>query len=109
MSPIIQDIALTVIARALSHSSRLLVAVAGPPAAGKSTLARLLTNEVNRKAGQEVACYLPMDGFHMYNTDLHHLALYGLKGAPETFRADAFVRLIREIHEFPEVVHFAPG
>jgi sulfofructose kinase len=109
MSLATQDIVLTVAARAIVHPSRFLVAVAGPPAAGKSTLARLITDEVNRKAGREIVCYLPMDGFHLLNADLRRMGLYGLKGAPETFGADAFVRLIRDVREAPEAEHFAPA
>lgn len=61
---------------------RRLVGLAGPPGAGKSTLANEVVRRVNRlwpqKASSfdaevtppEVAIVLPMDGFHLYRSQL---------------------------------------
>jgi pantothenate kinase len=38
-----------------------------------------------------------MDGFHLDNTELDRLGLSGVKGAPETFDADGFVRLVEQL------------
>jgi pantothenate kinase len=38
-----------------------------------------------------------MDGFHLDNTELDRLGLRGVKGAPETFDADGFVRLVERL------------
>ncbi|GAB5357708.1 hypothetical protein AAMO2058_000397600 [Amorphochlora amoebiformis] len=44
---------------------RWLVALAGIPASGKSTLSKLVVEEINRMASNEQrACLVPMDGFH---------------------------------------------
>lgn len=66
---------------------RRLVAIAGPPASGKSTLAET--------AAAELAVPLvPMDGFHLDNRVLTQMGLLPRKGAPETFDLGGFTRLI---------------
>lgn len=64
------------------ESCRRLVGLAGPPGAGKSTLANEVVGRVNRlwpqKASSfdaevnppDVAIVLPMDGFHLYRSQL---------------------------------------
>ncbi len=74
------------------HGRRRLVAIAGPPASGKSTistiLARLMTG-----AGYP-AEVVPMDGFHLDNTVLSELGFLNRKGAPETFDSAGLLRLV---------------
>ena len=53
---------------------RRLIAIAGPPTAGKSTLAETLQNVLN-KTRNAIATTVPMDGFHLDN---RLLALSGL-------------------------------
>ena len=79
------------IARLPLHNGRRLVAIAGPPASGKSTLADHLAARI------EGACAVPMDGFHRDNTDLIAQGLLERKGAPQTFDAVGFCALIAEI------------
>ncbi|MEM9756828.1 MAG: hypothetical protein AAF914_12575 [Pseudomonadota bacterium] len=71
---------------------RKLIALAGPPGAGKSTMAAALAALL--AADGRRAAVLPMDGFHLDNTVLADQGLLARKGAPETFDADGFVALI---------------
>lgn len=58
---------------------RLLVALAGPPGAGKSTLAAQLV------ARLPDAVVVPMDGFHLDDALLEPAGLLPVKGSPPTF------------------------
>jgi len=71
---------------------RILVAIAGAPGSGKSTLAANLATRLGPMA--EV---LPMDGFHLDNARLRQMGLFHRKGAPETFDAESFVKLLRDM------------
>jgi pantothenate kinase len=88
---------------------RTLVGVAGPGASGKSVFAGLL-RAVMRAGGAEAgagAALCAMDGFHYPNAylDAHfgedcpgaRVPLRVLKGAPDTFDAEAFVRCLRDL------------
>jgi pantothenate kinase len=78
---------------------RVIVGIVGPPAAGKSTLARTLTAALNRDYGSDTAVTVPMDGFHLSNRELERLGLSLRKGAPETFDAAGFVHLLARLRE----------
>ena len=80
---------------------RLLIAIAGPPAAGKSTLAAALVARLNRD--NERTCLVPMDGFHLDNRILVARGLLARKGAPETFDAAGFIHMIRRLVSDDEV------
>ncbi|RAJ43245.1 pantothenate kinase [Kitasatospora sp. SolWspMP-SS2h] len=80
-----------------SGTGRTLLGLAGPPAAGKSTLARLLIDEVNHREGPDTAAYLPLDGFHLSNAQLDRLDLRPRKGAPETFDARGYLALLQRV------------
>ncbi len=84
-------------------SGRRLVAVAGAPASGKSTLADAITEAVNRSG--RAARALPMDGFHLDNRLLDARGLRERKGAPETFDAEGFIALMRRMKGGGEVVY----
>lgn len=70
---------------------RRLVAIAGPPASGKSTLAQELAAGLT--AAGCLSAVVPMDGFHLDNRILTAQGLLDRKGAPETFDAGGFLRL----------------
>ncbi len=82
--------------------ARVVVAIAGGPASGKSTLAE----EVVRRLRQQRcrAEIVPMDGFHLDNAVLDARGLRARKGAPETFDAEGFVRTVRRLKEGGEVI-----
>ncbi|WP_249674846.1 nucleoside/nucleotide kinase family protein [Pseudomonas abieticivorans] len=63
---------------------RILIALAGPPGAGKSTCAEQLAALLNG-AGAAVAAVLPMDGYHLDDMILNAQGLRARKGAPSTF------------------------
>jgi pantothenate kinase len=62
-----------------TSSNRYIVAIAGPPGAGKSTLALQLAQQLPNSQ------ILQMDGFHYDNAVLDQLGLRSRKGSPETF------------------------
>lgn len=85
---------------------RLLIGVAGPPAAGKSTIAEALCDRlISEKIAAKV---VPMDGFHLDNTVLDERNLRHRKGSPETFDAAGFVSLVRALKEADRAVSI-PG
>ncbi len=81
---------------------RYFLGITGYPAAGKSMLAKKLTDEINFRTGDKLAAVVPMDGFHLPNNVLKERGLTKVKGAPETFDAGSFVELINRLHEFPD-------
>jgi pantothenate kinase len=71
-------------------SRRFLFGIAGPPGSGKSTVAAAVAAELD-------AVVVPMDGYHLPNATLDARGLRNVKGAPETFDADAFVTAVRRL------------
>ncbi len=92
----IEDLVAAMAARLPEASgARRLIALAGPPATGKSTLAEALCA---RLCGDgQSAVVLPMDGFHLDNRILTDRGLLSRKGAPETFDAEGFIALVQRI------------
>lgn len=85
-------------------SSRFIVAVAGPPASGKSTIAEKLCTAITTKDKTAFPNIIPMDGFHIDNKILDELNLRSRKGSAETFDADGFIALIEKIYSQDENV-----
>lgn len=83
--PSAEDIAGRILSAA-SGRERLMVAIAGPPAAGKSTFSQALLGILNAQE-PECAALVPMDGYHYDNPVLEARQLLDRKGAPETFNA----------------------
>lgn len=83
---------------------RRLLGIAGPPGAGKSTLAAHLL------AAFPGRCVVaPMDGFHLAQTELERLGRADRKGAPDTFDAAGYVALLRRLREpVPGETVYAP-
>jgi len=78
--------------------ARFIVALAGPPASGKSTLAAGLAARLS--PGARV---VPMDGFHYDDAVLDARGLRTRKGAPATFDAMGFLHLLRRLRDEDEV------
>jgi pantothenate kinase len=78
-------------------NGRRIIAVAGPPASGKSTLSAVLEQEIGD------ACVVPMDGFHLSNEELERQNLLSRKGAPQTFDVASFSEVILALKERGEV------
>lgn len=88
-------------ARRLAGRPRALLGLAGPPGAGKSTLAAALVAALD-------AVLVPMDGFHLADAELARLGLADRKGAPETFDAAGYLALLRRLRAADEPVVYAP-
>jgi pantothenate kinase len=76
-----------------AKSRRVIVAVAGPPGAGKSTIVEELGSLL--PAGS--AMVVPMDGFHYDDRVLETMGLRHRKGAPETFDFDGYETLLKRL------------
>ncbi len=85
------------IAEGARSRPRFVFGVAGPPGSGKSTVAARLVGALD-------AVVVPMDGFHLDNDELDRLGLSKVKGAPETFDAAGFVRLVEQLANAAEPV-----
>jgi pantothenate kinase len=81
----------------LSTGKRQILAIVAQPGAGKSTLAQALLNHYG-----DAVQVVPMDGFHLANSELERLARRSRKGAPDTFDAAGYVNLLQRIkHQNP--------
>lgn len=94
-----EQIAETIVANAqTSANRRYIVAIAGPPASGKSTLAKRLSSLINQQVGQPLSEVIPMDGFHYDNDWLDQHQLRHRKGAEQTFDSHGFVDMVEQLH-----------
>lgn len=94
------ELADLILARPASGRRRL-VALAGAPASGKSTLADVLADRLGNLGATPVV--VPMDGFHLHNPILSDRGLLDRKGAPETFDARGFLGLVARLRDEDEV------
>lgn len=96
MTPDIDDLADQIRAKQ-SGDRRILVAIVGAPASGKSTLSdRLYHHLGGDKAG---AAVVPMDGFHFDDAILKERDLLPRKGAPNTFDVGGLKRTLIALRE----------
>ena len=94
------------VARALvlaEAGPRQLLGIAGAPGAGKSTLAERIVAEVG-----PAARLVPMDGFHLAQSQLVRLGRADRKGAVDTFDANGYVSLLRRLHRLEPTSVYAP-
>ncbi|MDQ2066147.1 nucleoside/nucleotide kinase family protein [Xinfangfangia sp. CPCC 101601] len=92
------DHALAQIMQRAAGYERFIIALAGPPGAGKSTLARILANRLGD------AGILQADGFHFDNLLLDRLGLRHRKGAVDTFDIAGLGAMLRRIRAREPVV-----
>ncbi|MDN2578847.1 nucleoside triphosphate hydrolase [Aquibium sp. ELW1220] len=86
--------------RKAAGRSRFIVAIAGPPGAGKSTLAEKLLPLFP----EGTAAIVPMDGFHYDNAVLDRRGLLPRKGAPETFDVAGLTAALQRVRAGDEDV-----
>lgn len=79
-----------------STSHRFVIALAGPPGAGKSTVAAALIDALGGRAG-----LLAMDGFHLDNEILDARGHRPRKGSPHTFDVASYSTTLRALRDEP--------
>ena len=93
------------IASKTPSNRRLVVALAGPPATGKTTFSDRLSRELNLQ--REISSVVvPMDGFHLDNTQLARLHLLDRKGCPESFDVWGFALLLSRLRNESDPIYF---
>ena len=85
------------------RQARRVVAIAGPPASGKSTLAAGLVEAI-RGAGVH-SQLVPMDGFHLDNRILGDRGILDRKGSPPSFDAIGLLRLVQVLGASQELYY----
>ncbi|MGQ4619751.1 nucleoside/nucleotide kinase family protein [Nocardia sp. R7R-8] len=95
----VTELAADVVAR-IPNGRRYVLGIAGPPAAGKSTLSQNLAAAVRAEHGiaAEIA---PMDGFHMTSAELDVVGARHRKGQPDTFDVAGFVGRLKLLRGAP--------
>ena len=93
-------------ARRLGGSSaRRILGIAGPPGAGKSTIAEAVVATL----GPAAAVCVPMDGYHLANRVLDALGRRDRKGAQDTFDAAGYAALLGRLRAADEPIVYAPA
>lgn len=92
---------LLTVVRRRGATSRSITALAGPPTAGKSTLAEQLCDDLNAEDPGSAAI-LPMDGFHYDDAVLNARGWRDRKGSPHTFDAPGFAHLLGRLRDNTE-------
>jgi pantothenate kinase len=87
------------IAAAAGAAKRFVVAIAGPPGAGKSTLVEALQEAIETLTGKHSTAIVPMDGFHYDNAVLDMWGERPRKGAAFTFDVAGYEHILRRIRE----------
>lgn len=77
-----------------STSHRFVIALAGPPAAGKSTVAAALVEALGKRAG-----LLAMDGYHFDNEILDARGHRPRKGSAHTFDVGSYATTLRALRD----------
>ncbi|CAA9959675.1 hypothetical protein CFE70_003129 [Pyrenophora teres f. teres 0-1] len=93
--------------QASNPSQRMLVALAGVPGSGKSTVSDALLTELAKRAVQDVVV-VPMDGFHYTREILSAFKdpelAFKRRGAPFTFDAEGCVKLVKLLKSTPVIL-----
>jgi pantothenate kinase len=89
--------------KAKRQGVRRVIAIAGAPASGKSTLADSLVRElVNAGCSSQL---VPMDGFHLHNPILAERGLLDRKGSPQTFDVGGLLQLVSHLGNAHELYY----
>lgn len=85
---------------------RVIVGVVGEPGSGKSTLTGALAEALIAAGASTVV--VPMDGFHLANSELARLDRAERKGAIDTFDGGGYLALLRRLRDPAEGMVYAP-
>jgi pantothenate kinase len=88
---------------AVAGRTRVLIGIAGAPGSGKTTLAQTMSERFGA-----AAAHVPMDGFHLAQSELSRLGRAARKGAPDTFDVGGYLALLTRLRERSAVV-WAPA
>ncbi|KNE62750.1 hypothetical protein AMAG_07936 [Allomyces macrogynus ATCC 38327] len=95
-----------------SNDGRILIAIAGVPGSGKTTVAHKLVDTINAHH-DGMAALVPMDGFHFPKATLDAMkdpiTAHRRRGAPFTFDAKAMLDLVEQIRSVPAHDVLCPG
>ncbi len=78
-----------------ARGTRTVLGIAGGPGSGKSTIAAAIVTAL----GPGAAVVVPMDGFHLANTQLRAQGLAEVKGNIATFDADGYAALLARLRD----------
>jgi len=82
-------------------SHRRIIALAGLPGSGKSTISKPWVKDVNKKIGENSFLVLGMDGFHLTKKELQSFdnpeEALARRGAPYTFDPQGLINKIKEL------------
>ncbi|KAF2840654.1 P-loop containing nucleoside triphosphate hydrolase protein [Patellaria atrata CBS 101060] len=94
------------------RAKRLMIAVAGIPGSGKTTLAAALIKRLNARyretspgtsQGNLIAAFIPMDGYHLTRAQLSAMpdpvTAHARRGAVFTFDGSAYLALVKRLRE----------
>jgi pantothenate kinase len=95
---VIDVVTLKSVVQERGKASRSITAIAGPPGAGKSTLADQLAEALNADEPGSAAVF-PMDGYHYDDLVLVPRGLRPRKGAPETFDVAGFAHMLGRLRK----------
>jgi pantothenate kinase len=92
----------------MQPGSRRMLGIVGAPGAGKSTLA-LALQQALAPLGEGLAVVVPMDGFHLAQSELQRLGRAERKGAPDTFDAAGYAALLQRLRTDTAQTVYAPA
>ncbi len=79
-----------------SNGRRVMIAIAGAPGSGKSTIAERVVDALNTGEGVSAALF-PMDGFHYDDAVLEAMNRRAFKGAIDTFDAHGLRHMLERL------------
>lgn len=103
----------TLIAGGDDTTRRVLIALAGPPGSGKTTIAKEVAKRLNAGVDVPNTVVVPMDGFHYTRAVLDTFPdpeeAHARRGAAFTFDAAGVVALVRQLRSSTSGSIYAPG
>ncbi len=79
-----------------SGDNRIIIAIAGPPASGKTTYSHVICRQLN-ELERGICAVLSADGFHYDNIYLKQKGWRERKGAPHTFDVDGLFHILKRL------------